>query len=278
MAETTVVGTADGREVACCQWGVADGSPLFFLHGTFGGRLARHVGGEYERNGLRVITYDRPGFGRSTRLPGRSVADAAGDVARIADTLGLKSFGVVGASGGGPYALAVAALLPDRVTRCATIVAGAPYDAAGLDFFDGMDEATRTDWQAMVADGEDYLLEDYQATLEWLDTLEAEPGDLSPDVHRMLVVAFQDGLAPGPGGYIDDCLAVVRPWGLNVGDVAAPTRVMLARQDSSVPAAHGEWLAQHLPRGELVWVDGGHFGPRPEPEEQLLAWVGGHPS
>jgi pimeloyl-ACP methyl ester carboxylesterase len=90
MAETTVVSTADGREVACCQWGVADGSPVFFLHGTFGGRLARHVGGEYERRGLRVITYDRPGFGRSTRLPGRSVADAAGDVAGIADTLGLS--------------------------------------------------------------------------------------------------------------------------------------------------------------------------------------------
>jgi hypothetical protein len=102
---------------------------------TTGGRLARHVGGEYERNGLRVITYGRPGFGRSTRLPGRSVAC-------IADTLGLGSFGVwsirrrpLRLGGGGA---AVAARLPDRVTRCATIVAGAPHDAEGLDFFDGL--------------------------------------------------------------------------------------------------------------------------------------------
>ena len=199
-------------------------------------------------------------------------------MACIADTLGLHAFGVLGVSGGGPYALAVAALLPDRVTRCATLVAGAPYDAEGLDFFDGMDDATRADWQATVADGADYLLADYQATLEWLDAFEADPGDLSPEVHRMAVVAFRGGLAPGAGGYVDDGLAVVRPWGFEIAKVAAPTRVMLARQDSSVPAAHGEWLVQHLPRGGLVWVEGGYFGPRAEAEERLLAWVGGHPS
>jgi pimeloyl-ACP methyl ester carboxylesterase len=249
---------------------------LFFLHGAPGGRLLRHVGGEYERARLRVITYDRPGYGRSTRLPGRSVADAVEDMARIADSLGLGSFGVAGVSSGGPYALAVAALLPDRVTRCATIVAGAPYDAEGLDFFDGMDEATRADWQATVAGGEDHLLEDYKAVLGSLDSFEAEPGDLPPEVHRMLVAAFRDGLAAGPGGYVDDNLAVVRPWGFGIGEVAAPTRVMLAGQDSTVPAAHGEWLVQQLPHGELVWVDGGHFGPRLEAEEHLLEWVGGH--
>lgn len=153
-----------------------------------------------------------------------------------------------------------------------------PTTLRGLDFFAGMDAATQADGQAMVADGEDSLLEDYQASLEWLDTLEAEPGDLSPAVHRMLVVAFRDGLAPRPGGSVDDCRALVRPWGFDIGDIAVPTRVMLARGDSSVPAAHGEWLVQRLRRGELVWVDGGHFGSRAEPEEQLLAWVGGHPS
>jgi pimeloyl-ACP methyl ester carboxylesterase len=210
MINTTTVRTPDGREVTLCQWGLTDGRPVFFLHGTPGGRLLRHVSGEYERTGLRVITYDRPGYGRSTRLPGRSIAHAAGDVACIADALGLDSFGVVGVSGGGPYALGVAALVPDRVTWCATIVAGAPYDAEGLDFFDGMDEATRTDWQARVAGGEDYLLEDYTSMLGSLARFEAEPGDPPPEVHQMLVQAFHDGLAPGPGGYIDDCLAELR--------------------------------------------------------------------
>jgi pimeloyl-ACP methyl ester carboxylesterase len=278
MVNTTTVRTPDGRRVTFCQWGLTDGRPVFFLHGTPGGRLLRHVSGEYERTGLRVITYDRPRYGGSTRLPGRSIARAAGDVACIADTLALDSFGVVGVSGGGPYALGVAALLPDRVTRCATIVAGAPYDAEGLDFFDGMDEATRADWQARVAGGEDYPLESYMSMLGSLARFEAERGDLPPEVHQMLVQAFHDGLAPGPGGYIDDCLAELRPYGFRIHDVAVPTRVMLARQDDSVPARHGEWLVEHLPQGELVWVDGGHFGPRLEPEEHLMAWAGGHPS
>jgi pimeloyl-ACP methyl ester carboxylesterase len=98
----------------------------------------REVRGEYERCGVRVITYDRPGYGRSTRLKGRSIADAAGDVVAIADHLGLDQFGVIGVSGGGPHALAVAAKAPERVTRCATIVSGAPYDADGLDYFADM--------------------------------------------------------------------------------------------------------------------------------------------
>jgi pimeloyl-ACP methyl ester carboxylesterase len=210
-------------------------------------------------------------------LSASGLADLAGDVARIADTLGLDSFGVVGVSGGGPYALAVAALLPDRVTRCAAIVTGAPYGAEGLDFFDGMGQTAVADWQARVAGGEHYLLEAYKAALEWLEAFQTEPGELPPRVHRMLVEAFRDGLAAGPGGYVDDGLAELRPWGFPIGDVAAPTRVMLARQDGSVPAGHGQWLVQHLPRGELVWVDGGHFGPRLEPEEHLLAWAGDHP-
>jgi pimeloyl-ACP methyl ester carboxylesterase len=95
----------------------------------------REVRGEYERCGVRVITYDRPGYGRSTRLKGRSVADAAGDVVAIADHLGLDQFGVIGVSGGGPHTLAVAAKAPERVTRCATIVTGAPYDADSLNYF-----------------------------------------------------------------------------------------------------------------------------------------------
>src|SRR5947207_1233274 len=79
--------------------------------------------------GLRVVSYDRPGYGRSTRQSGRRVVDCVGDVAAIADDLGIERFVVRGGSGGGPHALAVAARLPDRVTRVACVVGVAPYDA-----------------------------------------------------------------------------------------------------------------------------------------------------
>src|SRR4051812_49452500 len=98
--------------------------------------MGRHPDEDAVRElGIRVVTYDRPGYGRSTRHPGRRVVDCVGDVATIADELGIKRFAVSGASGGGPHALAIAARLPERVTRVACVVGAAPYDAEDLEWF-----------------------------------------------------------------------------------------------------------------------------------------------
>ena len=130
VAETRMVRAPDGRSLAFCEWGDPDGAPLFFLHGSPGSRLLRSVNGEYERHAIRAVTYDRPGYGQSGRQRRHRVADAAGDVQAIADHLGLAGFAVVGVSAGGPYALAAAAELPGRVTRCATIVSVGPRTPA----------------------------------------------------------------------------------------------------------------------------------------------------
>ena len=106
----------DGRALGVCEWGVADGAPVFSLHGTPGSRLARHHDpAVYERAGVRVITYDRPGYGVSERRLGRRVADVVEDVATIADALELDRFAVMGGSGGGPHALACGARLGEQV-------------------------------------------------------------------------------------------------------------------------------------------------------------------
>ncbi|GAB3901332.1 hypothetical protein GCM10027612_64540 [Microbispora bryophytorum subsp. camponoti] len=116
------------RRLAVAQRGkIHGGRPVFLLHGTPGSRigpLPRE--GLLYRLGVRLITYDRPGYGGSDRHEGRSVGDVAADVAAIADHLGLDRFAVVGRSGGGPHALACAALIPHRVTRAAVLVGLAP--------------------------------------------------------------------------------------------------------------------------------------------------------
>src|SRR5439155_9317601 len=131
---------ADGRTLTFAEWGDPDGFPLFSLHGTPNSRFARHYDESvYVEAGARLITYDRPGYGGSDRHPGRRVVDCVGDVAAIADTLGIERFAVTGASGGGPHALAVAARLPERVSRAACAVSPAPYDIAEVDWLEGMD-------------------------------------------------------------------------------------------------------------------------------------------
>src|SRR3954453_13376075 len=135
--------TTDGRTLAYEETGDPVGAPIFLLHGTPGCRLSgRHPNPERVREaGLRVITYDRPGYGRSTRHEGRRVVDCVGDVAAIADAPGIERFAVRGGSGGGPHAMAVGARLADRVTRVGCFVSPAPYDAPGFDWTAGREEA-----------------------------------------------------------------------------------------------------------------------------------------
>src|SRR5580693_7584726 len=117
------VRTADGRRLSTQSSGDPDGKPVFVLHGTPGSRLGPHPRSSVlHRLGVRLISFDRPGYGESDRMEGRKVADVAADVLAIADDLGLKTFSVVGRSGGGPHSLACAALLPERVTRAAVLV------------------------------------------------------------------------------------------------------------------------------------------------------------
>src|SRR5437588_3877031 len=129
MREGTVR-TPEGRELAYVDSGPEDGAPVFLLHGTPGSRLTRYPDtAEYERRNLRVLTYDRPGYGRSQPDRGRAIASAAADIRSIADELGLGEFVTFGVSGGAPHSLACAALLADRVPRAAAMVTPAPSDS-----------------------------------------------------------------------------------------------------------------------------------------------------
>src|ERR1700722_11642562 len=141
---TLTVYVAGGRRLTVCEFGDRSQEPVFYLHGTPGSRVGpRPTNQELENFKIRLIAFDRPGYGGSDRLETRTVADVAADVEAIADRLGVDRFAVLGRSGGGPHALACAALLPHRVTRAAALVSLAPWQAQGLDWFDGMAKSNR---------------------------------------------------------------------------------------------------------------------------------------
>lgn len=135
-----------------------------------------------------------------------------------------------------------------------------------------MDDSAKNGWMHAVQ-GTAALEDDWREMMDWVEA--GMPDLVVPEDDRtMLMEAFEESGRQGSAYYVDDCLADSRDWGLSVEDVQVPTRIMLARDDTSVPAAHGEWLLRHLPNAELIWVDGGHFGPRDEAERQLMTWVG----
>ena len=267
------VSAADGRTLGVCVWGDPAGAPVFWLHGTPGSRMLRHDVDGYRAHRLHVCTYDRPGYGLSTRRPGRTVAQTAEDVRVIAGALGWETFGVAGVSGGGPPAMAAAAGLPGMVSRCAAVVTAAPATAPDLDFLAGMDEETRNTKERALRGDVAGLESEWAEVVAWV--AEGMPGaDVSDGMEDLFREALEAAGPHGVAGYVDDHLSRVRDWGFRVEDVTVPTRIMLARDDTLVPPAHGDWLVAHLPAGELVWVDGDHFGPRAGPEMELMRWVG----
>ena len=198
---TATITTSDGRTLAYCEWGDPAGLPVFSLHGTPGSRLSRHPDEDvYRQSGVRVITYDRPGYGASTRHPGRRVADASADVAAIADALGLQRFAVFGGSGGAPHSLACGALMPDRVTRCASVVGPAPFGDEGLSadqWFDGMVEGNVREF-GWAIEGEHALRPELEREApEIIASLESD-SDTPLGADYSLSAQDLEALAPGP--------------------------------------------------------------------------------
>ncbi|GAA1736180.1 alpha/beta hydrolase [Luedemannella helvata] len=273
--EARIIVTPDGRRLTVETTGAERGRPVFLLHGTPGSRRGpKPRSSVLYRLGVRLICYDRPGYGGSDRHEGRTVADAAADVRAIADSLGIERFSVVGRSGGGPHALACAALLPDRVASTAVLVGVAPVDAAGLDWFGGMTQANVREYTDVATDAAALterlrLLADRTATdpESLLDFLREQM--TSPDRHvtnrvavrRLLADTYVEALRAGPHGWVDDAVALRGVWGFSVDQINAPVRLWHGLEDNFTPVSHSRWLASRIPGAELVVeVETAHFG------------------
>jgi pimeloyl-ACP methyl ester carboxylesterase len=253
--------TPDGRVLAVMEGGDPAGPAVFVHHGTPMSRLLYGPNvADAEARGLRLIGYDRPGYGDSTPQPGRTVADAATDVATIADALGIDRFATWGISGGGPHALACAALLPERVVGAASLAGAAPYDAEGLDFVDGMGEGNvkefglilegreklepflRAERDALLAAGREGLAEGMRTLLSPVDA-----AAFTGETAEFLFESLRVGSAERIDGWLDDDLAFVKPWGCSVEQISVPVLLWQGAEDRFVPLAHGEWLASRIP-------------------------------
>jgi pimeloyl-ACP methyl ester carboxylesterase len=280
MVRETNVEAPDGRTLHAYDTGAAGadgGLAVFWHHGTPNiGAPPEPLFAASDRLGIRWISYDRPGYGGSTAYRDRNVALAATDVSTVADALGVERFAVMGHSGGGPHALACAALLPERVLGVVSVSGLAPFGAEGLDYFAGMADSGVASLGA-AAQGRE-AKERYQAT----EAENAELGFIAADYAALegewgwFGSVVEPAVENGPGPLIDDDLAYVSPWGFDPARVGAPTLILHGGGDRIVPSSHGEWLARHCPPAEL-WLreEDGHISVLSS-GESALEWLREH--
>lgn len=283
-----VVTLPSGHKLQGRVEGPANGTPIFQLHGTPGSRVDTAPPDLLEGLNVRLITYDRPGYGGSDLWEGLKVVDAAGHVEAIANHLRVEKFAVVGRSGGTPYAAAAAAGLPDRVTRLGLLVPVAPPALMKEKYYEGMTQQVaglEKSFEGPTAQKFAKFLKDPTDPMGIIGIPRDKLGSVDQEIvdkhSENLCKQFAEGLKNGYQGWLNDLeqYGKDRPWGFDIGDIECPTIVWTASGDGFTPSAHAERITAQLPQGQgrLYTVPGGevgHFGAH-EIKPGAYAWLAG---
>jgi pimeloyl-ACP methyl ester carboxylesterase len=258
--------TTDGRTLEYLVTG-PEGATTLFLHGgtPSAALLFDQMVAAALRCGLRIVTHSRAGYAGSSPRPGRDVAAVTEDVTAILDHIGADRFVTLGWSGGGPHALACAALLPGRCVAATSVAGVAPYAVEGLDWLDGMGPENIEEFGAAVA-GAEALTAFLDASAPSLanvrgDEIAAALGGLVSDVDiaalaagtfaEFLAASSRAAVSTGIAGWRDDDLAFVAGWGFDLGAIETPVSIWQGAEDRMVPYAHGRFLATAVPNATV---------------------------
>jgi pimeloyl-ACP methyl ester carboxylesterase len=275
-----------GRTLEFCRSGPEDAETLLVLH--VGSPCAAvevpNITSAAAARGVRTVSYSRASYGGSTRRMSRTEADEAENTASLADHLGASTFLVAGWSGGGPPALACAALLPDRVRSCAVLAGSSPPDEVGEAWFGWWSDEDRGELRALGTSPPDPFIKVYEeaavplATITSLGLAEWPEGpnedretlERSPDLAEALADSMRRAVARGVDGWIDDSVAVSRPWGFTMSDIGVPVTIRHGDIDRLVQVNHGRWLAEHIPGARAQILPGHGHVSIAEPFDEVM--------
>ena len=285
MNENQSATLADGRTIGFADYGAPDGAPIFALHGTPGSRIMfQLIDRSARETGLRVLAPERPGYGLSSRLRGRSLSDWARDISELADGLAIDRFAVVGVSGGGPYAAACAAQLSDRVSHCAFVSPIGPISHPKMTgrltrhqrriFV----EAALSEWRARAMFRSIRWSVRNLPTIALSSIMRISPASdkailSQPQIAANLLESTLEGLRPGLRGAVQDLRLYAEPWDFEPESISVPCRLWQGDADTTVPVAASHLLAEIIPDCTLTRIPGaGHYWVY-EHYSEVLAWL-----
>lgn len=256
---TSVLTLQDGRGLAYDEYGDPQGVPLFFFHGMPGSRLTGELGDPAAKKlGIRIISADRPGYGRSGFQPRRAFLDWPRDIVAMADSLGIERFALAGVSGGGPYVAACAFAIPQRLMGAGIIAGVSPFDVP--DATTGMSRQNRMLFG--LARRAPFLMRPPMALMGFMTRHFADrmmtamvrslpaPDQAALADARMLSMFKKDSLEAfrqGGRGAAWEAVMYARPWGFRLEEIAAPVHLWQGEQDRNVPPSMGRYQAGAIP-------------------------------
>lgn len=262
---------ADGRTLAWDEYGDAGGTALFWFHGLPGSRrLGAMLDSAARAAGLRVISPDRPGFGKSTYDGQRRFESWPDDVRQLADHLAVDRFHVSGISGGGVYTLATAHQLGDRVLSAGVISGGG--DISTPEALEGMHANNRAIFELAVL-GPEAVATAMAPMLQMIEAgIEPDPAESGlpaadiellknrPEFGEILKADGREALAAGVEGAAYEAWLFVQPWAFDVSEIKRPVVLWHGDDDRNAPLSHAQALADKMPDAELVvWTGMGHL-------------------
>ena len=276
----------DGRQLGFAEYGHIEGRPVLYFTGGNSSRLeGRWFTKAAQRNGVRLIVPDRPGFGLSTYLAQRQLLDWPGDVLELIKALSIEEFSVFGLSGGGPHVLAVAHEIPEIVNRVAIVSGTAPPEMPGP--YRGMWPPVRLIFMtakklprinrfilkqmAGFYSNEEQMLKRMKQALPKPD---AELIDRNPDIIRVFAAATKEAHRNGLDGDAREWQIYINDWGFQLKEISKEIKLWYGRYDQQVPIYMGRYLSQELGNSQLVEVeDGGHFSTINNHIDDILAYL-----
>jgi pimeloyl-ACP methyl ester carboxylesterase len=272
---------SDGRALAYAEWGDPDGTPVVHFHGIPGSRFERHADDRiYARLGIRYVTVDRPGYGRSDPSPGRTFVDWGADLAELTGALGIERFRAFAVSGGAPFALAVAAVFPESVERVAIVSGVGPVDRPGA--FKGMELSERaTYWasprypRATAALSGAALTSAVRASsaLARAASHAGKTAAARASGARALTEQLRESLRQGARTMVWENTLCAQPWGFELPSVSPEVHLWHGDRDHVCPLHHARYVAGSLQNATLTVRRGGHLLVLRVAEEALRALI-----